>query len=212
MTRIVMVGAGGHARVLFNALSARRADILGFVSLDGRPATGVMSGLICLGNDDDLMERGPDGIVLVNGVGSTHDPTRRRAAFEVYCRSGFTFAAVVHPSAVVAPDAVLGEGAQVMAGAVLQPGVRIGANAIVNTGAIVDHDNVIGDHVHVAPGACLSGGVTVGAAAHIGAGATVIQGICVNAGAVVGAGAVVIRDVAAGAVVTGIPARARACG
>jgi sugar O-acyltransferase (sialic acid O-acetyltransferase NeuD family) len=207
MTDIVMIGAGGHARVLFDALSARRTDIVGYVSPDETPATGIMSGLPRLGGDSELMGRGPDGVVLVNGIGTTGNPARRRSTFEAYRKSGFTFTAVVHPSAVIASDAVLGEGAQIMAGAVLQTGVRIGVNAIVNTGAIIEHDTAIGDHVHVAPRACLAGGVTVREAAHIGAGATVIQNICVNAGAIVGAGAVVVRDVVAGSVVTGIPAR-----
>ena len=212
MTDIVMIGAGGHARVLFESLSARRVNVLGYRVARTGPATGIMSVLARLGDDSDLMARGSDGIVLVNGVGTTGNPARRRATFEAYRKSGFTFTAVVHPSAVVATDAVLGEGAQVMAGAVLQPGVRIGANAIVNTGAIIDHDTAIGDHVHVASGACLCGGVTVGEAAHIGAGATVIQNIRVNACALVGAGAVVIRDVEARTVVMGIPARAKADG
>jgi UDP-perosamine 4-acetyltransferase len=206
---IVIIGGGGHARVLVEALAARRTDILGFVSLDTEVASGVMAGLQCLGGDSDLLARGPDGIVLVNGVGTIGKPERRRAAFNSYRGAGFTFLQVVHPSAIVASDVVLDEGAQIMARAVLQPGVRIGANTIVNTGAILDHDVSIGDHAHVAPGACLAGGVRVGDASHIGAGATIIQNIWIKDGALVGAGAVVIADVAEAVTVVGVPARAK---
>jgi UDP-perosamine 4-acetyltransferase len=209
VTGIVIIGGGGHARVLVEALAARRSDILGFVSPDIDPASGVMTGLSRLGDDSYLMARGPDGILLVNGIGTTGNPERRRATFDAYRKAGFAFMSLFQPSAIVASDVVLDEGAQIMARAVLQPGVRIGANTIVNTGAILDHDVSIGDHAHVAPGACLAGGVRVGDASHIGAGATIIQNIWIKDGALVGAGAVVIADVAEAVTVVGVPARAK---
>jgi maltose O-acetyltransferase len=49
-------------------------------------------------------------------------------------------------------------------------------------------------------------------AASIGSGAVILGGVTVGAGALVGAGAVVTRDVAAGATVTGVPARPHAGG
>ena len=52
--------------------------------------------------------------------------------------------------------------------------------------------------------------VVVESGASIGSGAIVVGGIRVGAGALVGAGAVVTGDVAPGAVVAGVPARARA--
>ena len=162
-----------------------------------------------IGSDDDLLALGPQGVMLVNGIGSTGRPAGRRTAFEKFKAAGFVFASVLHPSAVVASDAETGEGVQIMAGVVLQPGVRIGRNAIVNTGVIVDHDGNIGDHAHLAPGVCLAGSVTIGEGAHIGAGANVIQNIRVGGGAIVGAGAVVVSNIEAGMTVVGVPARVK---
>jgi UDP-perosamine 4-acetyltransferase len=206
---LIIIGAGGHARVLVEALRQYRSDILGFVTQDREDASGVMTGIPRIGNDRDLHARGPAGILLVNGVGSVANPDRRRAIYDDFHRAGFAFATVVHPSALVASDVAIGEGTQIMTSCVLQPGVRIGVNAIVNTGAIVDHDTIIGDHAHIAPGVCLSGGIIVGDSAHVGVGATVIQGIRIGDGAVVAAGAVVTADVLAGTTVMGVPARAK---
>ena len=202
-----MIGAGGHARVVIEALTVGSLHVTGFVCPAREKPRGVMADLAWLGDDDSLFARGPQNITLVNGVGSTGSTERRRGVFERFSARGFSFATVVHPAAILASTVILGEGAQVMAGAVIQTGVQIGRNAIVNTGAVIDHDGVIGDHVHIAPRACLVGNVTIGEGAHIGAGATVLQNLLIGERALVAAGAVVVSEVPPNATVRGIPAR-----
>lgn len=204
---VIVIGGGGHAKVLIEALRRSGIEVLGLTDPDPKGAARRIPGVPVLGDDGALAAHPPGTVELVNGVGSTGDTGPRRAVFERWRERGYGFATVVHPSAVVAPDAALAEGAQVMAGAVIQPGVSVGADAIVNTGAVVDHDCAIGEHAHIAPGAVLSGGVTVGAGAHVGTGAAVVQGVEIGAGAVVAAGAAVVGPVAPGATVAGVPAR-----
>lgn len=192
MAEIYVLGAGGHAKVLIDALK-----------LCGIQIAGVAEP----GDDEALLDKRTDSILLVNGVGGVGDTVPRRRVYEKFKQRGFRFATVRHPAAIVADDVELGEGVQIMAGAVVQPGARIGDNTIVNTRAVVDHDCDIGNHCHIAPGATLSGMVTLGEGAHIGAGATVIQSVKIGAGAVIGAGAAVVRDVPAGVRAVGVPAK-----
>ena len=199
---VVVVGGGGHGRVVLDVLRAAGAQIMGVVDPSEEIEKRLPAGVVRLGGDGWLEAADAEAIALVNGIGSVNVPTLRRTVFERWSDRGFAFARVVHPAAIVAADAVLGDGCQIMAGAIVQPGARIGADAIVNTGASVDHDCDIGAHVHIAPGVTLSGGVVVGEASHIGTGAIVIQNVRIGAGALVGAGVVVTRDVAAGARVT----------
>lgn len=201
---VILLGGGGHAAVVAEALRTMGIAVAGIVAHD--PPAGVLAGCLHLGGDEALLA-GAARPALANGIGMIRPGSLRRRVFQRF--AGFPFPPVVHAAAVVAQGVTLGEGCQVMAGAVLQPGTRLGANAVVNTGACVDHDCVLGDHVHVAPRAVLSGGVTVGEDTLIGVGATVLQGIRVGAGCLVAAGAVVVRDVPDGAVVMGVPARQR---
>ena len=205
----ILVGAGGHAKVLLDCLRRQGTDVLGFLDADPALRGTAYCGLPVLGSDAELDRYVPGSVLLVNALGSTRPAANRRAIYDGLKASGHMFATVVHPAAAVGAGVVLGEGAQVMAGVVIQPDASIGANAILNTGAIVDHDCVIGAHVHVAPGCVLSGGVRVGDGSHLGTGAVVIQGIKIGAGCLVAAGAVVVRDVPDGAEVMGVPAMAR---
>jgi UDP-perosamine 4-acetyltransferase len=160
-----------------------------------------------LGSDKEVRARDPGHVRLANGLGSVARERHRADLFNYFIALGFNFPALVHPSAVLAADVVLAEGAQVMAGAVLQPHVRLGRNAIINTCASIDHDCELGAHVHIAPGAVLSGEVRVGDNTHIGTGAVIRNGITIGANCVIGVGAVVIRDTQEPGVYVGTPAR-----
>lgn len=205
---VVILGAGGHAKVLLSLLRAIGAEIRG-VCDPGLTASGVAvwREVAVLGGDEVLDGLDPTSIALVNGMGQVVGSNRRQSLFVALQARGFQFPTLVHPAAWVDPSVALQAGVQVMAGAVIQPDSTIGANTIVNTGARVDHDCIIGEHVHIAPGAVLCGSVRVAPGAFIGAGATVIQGLSIGEGCVVGAGAVVVRDLQAGHLVVGSPVR-----
>ena len=195
---VIVIGSGGHAKVVIEALLRSGRTVAGRTDRDPARCAEDMQAVPFLGDDDAVAAHGPASVELANGIGSTGDPTRRVAVFDGFRARGFRFARVIHPSAVVAADAEIGEGAQIMAGVIVQPGCRIGANAILNTGARIDHDCRIGEHVHIAPGAVLCGGVTVGARSHVGAGAVVIQSVCIGEGCLIAAGSVAARAVPSG--------------
>jgi len=208
----VILGGGGHAKVVVDLLRAHGHPILGFVTPEGPVCPVAGMGVPYLGRDDDLAGLDVDSVVLALGFGSVRPGEARRSVFERFKAAGFTFATLCHPAAVIAGDVQLGEGCQIMAGAVVQTGCRIADNVIVNTRVALDHDCLIGAHVHIATGAAISGGVRIESGAHIGAGAVVIQGVRVGAGGLVAAGAVVIGNVPDHCAVAGVPARPMAVG
>ena len=201
----IIVGAGGHARVLLNSLRLQKVKVLG--ALDNSSNMEGIEGISILGDDSAIVKYSPDEVELVNGLGSVGDTSLRREIFEKFRNMGYHFRSVIHPAAIVAEDCVLEEGVQVMAGAVVNTRTHIAEDTIVNTGAVIDHECSIGSHVHIAPGVTISGGVQVGDCCHIGTGATVIQCVSIGEQALVGAGTVVIDDVASGNKVVGVPAR-----
>ncbi|RPI72710.1 MAG: acetyltransferase [Desulfobacteraceae bacterium] len=204
---VILIGAGDHAKVLLSTLKALNREVLGLTDSQKLSGANPQSGFSVLGSDDQILNYAPEVIDLINGIGSIVSMQKRSDIYLKFKRSGYSFATVVHPSALIMDDVRLGEGVQIMAGAVIQSGCLIGANSIINTGAVVDHDCRIGEHVHVAPGAVLSGGVRIDSRTHIGTGAVVIQGIKIGRDAIIGAGAVVVRDIPDGVQALGVPAK-----
>ena len=202
---IVLLGAGGHAKVLIDALLSVGRHVIGCTDIN--PGANSILGIPVLGTDSVLSQYTSDSVRLVNGLGSVSRTDARRQLFERFVAAGYRFSRVIHPAATIGRDVELGQAVQVMAGAVIQSGCRIGDNVIVNTGACIDHDCRIGAHTHIAPGAVLSGGVSVGDSVHVGTSATVIQGISIGSEALVAAGALVIRDVVDRSTVAGVPGK-----
>ncbi len=203
VTRVLVFGAGGHARVCLDALrDDPRIEVAGCVSADG------------LGIDHlDTPVIGRDDPGIAASVGATHafvaigDNEVRRRVTERCVAAGLSIVIARAGSAVVSPSARLGAGTLLAPGAVVNAATEIGEGVIVNTNATIDHDCRIGAFAHVAPAVALAGGVVVGAGALVGIGARVLPGVCVGEGAVVGAGAVVIADVEPFTTVVGVPAR-----
>lgn len=207
--RCVVLGAGGHARVLIDVLrSARSARAVAVLDAAARGRGGEVFGVPILGGDALLPELRRRGVrYFVLGLGSAGDNGPRRRLYARAVAAGLSPFSVIHPRSLVSPRAVLGAGCQVLPGAVINAGARLGDNVIVNSGAIVEHDCRIGHHAHIATGARLGGGVTVGDLAFIGLGACVRQGLSIGRAAVLGAGAVAVKNIAPGVVAVGSPAR-----
>jgi len=203
--RVLVFGASGHGKVVADVARAAGHELAGFVDDDPERQAAGLWGLPVIGWDE-CVRRGDDlgRPVIALGIG---DNRARERVFERVLADGFEVVTVVHPSAVVAPRARLGDGVVVMALAAVNPDAEVAAGAVLNTGCVVEHDCRVGRFAHLSPSSALGGGVAIGDRVHLGLGAVVLPLVKVGADARVGAGAVVHRAVAPGVTVAGVPAR-----
>lgn len=207
MTRVLILGAGGHAQVVADILLRARdagqaVDPIGYLDDDETLHHKILLGLPVLGHTDAYNRIPHEALIIAIG----NNQIRKRLADRL-SMAGETFISARHPASVIAPDVLIGPGVVICAGVVINTGSVIGAHVILNTGCTVDHHNTIGGWAHVAPGAHTGGEVFVEEGALIGIGATIAPRTTVGAWATVGAGAVVTKSVPPGITVVGVPAR-----
>ena len=200
MKNVIIIGAGGHAKIIADIVLCSGDAVLGF--LDDKPdLPPEICGIPVLGKVEDHVKY-PDAEYVI-GIGNA--AVRRKVAGML---KGVRFYTAIHPDAVVSSlDVTIGEGTVIMANAVVNPGTRIGAHCIVNTAAVVEHDNKIGDYSHVSVGAKLAGTVSIGEETWVGIGAVVSNNLRICGGCMIGAGAVVIRSIDEPGTYAGVPAR-----
>ena len=196
---VVVLGAGGHARVVISTLLVQERTVIAVLDDDdslwgdtllGVPVTGPLSKLESYEDCAAIIAIGNNAI-------------RQRVAQQ----TDGLWTRVIHPHSSIDPKTEIDPGTVVMAGAVIQCGSRIGAHSIVNTSATIDHDCLIEEFVHVAPGCHLAGDVEVHRGTLLGIGSKVIPGMRIGADATIGAAAAVVRDVPDRVTVTGVPGR-----
>jgi len=205
--RVLILGAGGHGRVVLDILlQGNTHSVVGFLDsnpdihgrrIDGIPVLGSIDDLTTIAADSEA-----DGVIIAIG----DNGVRRGLARQVEA-TGLTLFNAIHPSATIARSATLGRNVVVAAGAVVCAHCQIGDSVILNTGCIVDYQTMIGEGTHICPGVRIGGRVKVEPGTFVGIGATIIPKVTLGCESIIGAGAVVIDDVPSLATVVGVPAR-----
>ena len=202
---LVLVGGGGHAKVVLTAAVSAGRTIAGFLD-DHSDAALRRLDVACLGSIS-AWSACDEHSQFIPALGDNLTRSTRMLEILEHCDLR-RLATVIHSTAIVSPhDVTIGAGTFIGPGAIVNPGARIGIGVIINSGAIVEHDVVVGDWAHIGPGAALGGAARVETRALVGLGSCVLLGRTIGHDAIVGAGAVVTRDVVAASTVRGAPAR-----
>lgn len=209
MEDIILIGSGQHCHVvLYNIREQGKYRVVGILDSDVKKIGSIVEGIPVIGAPDastlQRIEReyGTNKFFIAFGA-----MAHRKRIFEFMRSSGWKAVNIIHPNAVISPDAVIGEGVLIECGCLITPNPVIGDNVVVNTGSQVNHDNRIENHVYIASGVILSGGITIKENTLIDDGVIVSLGRTVGSNCIIGAGAVVTKDIPDDVVAFGVPAR-----
>ena len=195
MDKIILIGAGGHARSCIDVI-----ELSGLFEIAGLVEKSKLNnqenlGYPIIGTDDDLQNLRQKYSHSLITVGQIKSPKIRIKLYQLLKELDFTLPVIVSSQAYVSKHSQIGEGSIIMHGAIVNANAKIGKNCIINNYSLVEHDSTIGDHCHIATGAIINGEVTIGCETFIGSGAITKQCISIGNNCIIGAGAILKSDV-----------------
>lgn len=206
--KILIIGAGGHSKVVADSINKNEFQIVGMLDKDDSLAGKYVNDIPVIGSDNMAAKYYMDGIhYAVIGIGHLGNYHLRNNLFNKLKNIGFHMINVIHPSAVISESVMFGEGNVILPNVTINSGARLTDNNIINTCAIVEHDVEIGSNVHMGPGTIICGMSRVADNTFVGAGSTVIQGITIGENVIIGAGSTVIHSIKGSTIACGTPAK-----
>ena len=199
MKNVIVIGTGGHAKVVADIIQLNNDNLIGFLTSD----TNLTSFLDkpVLGLDTEYKKFNDAYFIIAIG----NSDVRKRIANSMADAKWYT---AIHPQAIISKtNTIIGDGTVISANAVINSCSKIGNHCIINTNCTVEHDNIIKSFSHISVGTMLGGNVTVGEETWVGIGTSVKNGITICDNCLIGAGAVVVKDINKPGTYIGIPAK-----
>ncbi len=206
MKNIVVIGSGGHGKVILDILEKQGIyNILGTIDDNKEKGTTAWQDYKVIGNLSTI--RGIQN--LYGGIIAIGDNwIRSQVAKKIISEyPNFNFVNAVHPSSSMAKDVKMGDGNVIMANTSINSSTEIGDHCIINTSSSVDHDNTLENYVTISPGAITGGNVKIGEYSTVSLGANIIHGIEIGKHTVIGAGSTVVNNIQSFVIAYGVPAK-----
>ncbi|MFK8038661.1 MAG: acetyltransferase [Crocinitomicaceae bacterium] len=197
---IIIVGAGGHARVVIEIANLLGYVVKGIIDLNFDGQSEIILGVNVIGGVDKLKNISKDTNIAI-AIGDNKIRSKYVLALK---KEGFSLPVLIHPAAIVSKTSVIGNGSLICAGVIITTEVKIGIGSIVNTGSIIDHESEIHDFVHVAPGVCIAGRTKIGRFTFIGIGSSIIDKIEIDENVSIGAGSTIVKNIPSNSKVVGV--------
>lgn len=204
---VLIAGAGRHALEIFRYYedNGRSGEVIAFLT-EERFFTGKESLPLPVDTIENWLVLPTEVrqkcrlIVAIGGMERTILITKLESA-------GTLFDTLIHRSAYIGRDVIIGDGVQIGPGCVLTTAIQVGAHSILNVGCSLNHDVVLGLGCILSPGVRLAGKVSAGDRVFFGIGATVIDKILIGSGSIIAAGACVTGNIPENVMVAGVPAK-----
>jgi acetyltransferase EpsM len=209
MTKTILIGAGGNAaevreyiRFHNKVKPTEPIEVLGYLDVDDVNYKRYQYEEPYLGTAED--HEIITGAAYMFCFGNLAYKKQLAEAFKAKGALFFTF---IHPTALIASTAKVGEGVLISHNASVGPFAVIGDFNIINSRATIAHDTILGSYNFISPQVALSGNTTLGNGNMMGVNSATIPGITIGNGNTIGAGSVVTKDITNGQLVVGVPGK-----
>tara|TARA_B100001123_G_C15229965_1_gene994742 strand:- start:516 stop:1130 length:615 start_codon:yes stop_codon:yes gene_type:complete len=195
MEKILIIGAGGHAKSVIDVVeSTKKYKIIGLIDNNTKINNKKIFKYEILGSNKDLKIMRKTCKFAIVGIGQIKSAQKRINNFELLKKLRFQIPKIFSTTSYISKNTIVGDGTVIFHGVYVNAGASIGDNCIINTRSIIEHDVKIGNHCHVSTGATLNGGVILGDNSFVGSGAVIKENVKIGKNCIVAAKSFLKKD------------------
>jgi len=204
--KLILIGAGGHARIAIDIANLNNFKILGIIDLNykQKKKTEYINSYPVIGGLEKLKNFETKNIKAFISIG---DNITRKKYYKILLNRNFSVINLIHPSAIISKSVSLGSGVMVGPGAIINANSMIKDNVIINSGSIIEHEVTVFSHSHCAPRSIVAGRSIIGETVVVGAGSIIIENLEIGKNSIIAAGSTVIKKVANNLLIAGTPGK-----
>lgn len=195
MQKIIIVGNSIAADIVYGFLEQdRRYEVVCF-AVDKEYITEERKFGLKVENLGYISEKYlTDNHRIMLGVGYDNVNQTRAVLFKKVKEMGYQIETYIHESAVVHPNATVGEGSMVLSNSVVEPYAKIGENVLIWSNCTIAHHGELGSHCWVASNSIISGQAIVKDFTFIGVNCTIVNEVVVDELNIIGAGSLITKN------------------
>ena len=197
MKSVIIIGAGGHAAEIRDYISHynqkhpnEAINVLGFLDDNESAHSQYNYAEPFLGGIKN--HKVSNDRLYIMGIANLK---YRRGIIEQFKTQGAQFTSLIHPTAIVSPSAVIGEGVVISHHASVGPKAQIGDFNMLNSRCTIGHDSKLGDYNFISPQVAIAGNTVIGHENMFGTNSCTIPGIQVGNNNTIGAGMIVYKNI-----------------
>lgn len=207
MYNIVIVGAGGFGREIYlytkESFPDNQYKIKGFLDDNNEALKGNDIDIDIIGSIDGYMPEEQDRFLIAIGTIDI-----KKSIINKLKKKCAKFLTLIHPTAIVANTAKIGQGVIICPFVTVTDPVQLGDFVMMNIYSSCGHGSKVGKYCILSPYAIVTGSGVLEDEVFLGTHSTVMPGKKVGYKSKVSANSVVTRDVSANKTVIGVPGKA----
>lgn len=200
MKKLILIGAGGHAKSVADSIDVSEYELCGFIDSNKK---GTHMGLPIFGIQPEDIPNHEEYSYFV----SIGDVRFRKIWFEKIDNQGLNIINIIDSSAIISSSVKMGIGNFVGKMVIINADVEIGNNNVINTKALIEHECKVGNNNHLSTNSVINGNVNVKDNVFMGSSSVCNGQLEIGSNVIIGSGSVVVKDVPEKVTVVGVPAR-----
>ena len=191
MKKIVLFGAGGHAKSCIDVIEQEKKFKIIYLVDNLKKKINNYNIL----SEKKFEKNTNKKLNLFIAIGQIKSSLIRKKIYLKLLKKKFTFPKIISPRAYVSKKSQILEGTIIMHDCLVNSGSKIGKFCIINSKSLIEHDVKISNFCHISTKVVVNGNCNIGEGTFIGSGSILHNNVKIGKNCIIAAGSIIKKNI-----------------